>query len=105
MTFLMLSSAHGVSAQKNGYGAQNGSNNGYGNPDGYDLAAIDFLTEARIPRARPKERPYMLRDGGGLYLLDHPDRCEAVAASLCDWRPRVPAQLGHLPRNLTQSRA
>jgi integrase len=33
------------------------------------LAATDFLTEARIRRARPKERPYKLRDGGGLYLL------------------------------------
>jgi len=41
-------------------------------PDGYDLAATDFLTEARIRRARPKERPYKLRDGGGLYLLITP---------------------------------
>jgi integrase len=36
------------------------------------LAATDFLTEARIRRARPKERPYKLRDGGGLYLLITP---------------------------------
>ena len=41
-------------------------------PDGYDLAATDFLTEARIRRARPEE-PYKLRDGGGLYLLGHPN--------------------------------
>jgi len=40
--------------------------------DGYDLAATDFLTEVRIRRARPKERPYKLRDGGGLYLLITP---------------------------------
>jgi integrase len=36
------------------------------------LAATDFLTELRIRRARPKERPYKLRDGGGLYLLITP---------------------------------
>jgi len=36
------------------------------------LAATDFLTEVRIRRARPKERPYKLRDGGGLYLLITP---------------------------------
>lgn len=36
------------------------------------MAATDFLTEARIRRARPKERPYKLRDGGGLYLLITP---------------------------------
>jgi integrase len=36
------------------------------------LAATDFLTEARIRRAKPKERPYKLRDGGGLYLLITP---------------------------------
>jgi integrase len=36
------------------------------------LAATDFLTEVRIRRARPKERPYKLRDGGGLYLLVTP---------------------------------
>ena len=64
MAFLKLKSTQGVSAQKNGYGAQNGHNNGYGTPDGYDSAATDFLTEARIRRAKPKERPYKLRDGG-----------------------------------------
>ena len=36
------------------------------------MAATDFLTEARIRRARAKERPYKLRDGGGLYLLITP---------------------------------
>jgi Arm domain-containing DNA-binding protein len=38
------------------------------NPDGHALAATDFLTEARLRSARPKARPYKLRDGGGLYL-------------------------------------
>jgi integrase len=36
------------------------------------LTATDFLTEARIRRARAKERPYKLRDGGGLCLLITP---------------------------------
>lgn len=36
---------------------------------GYDLAATDFLTEARIRNAKPKGHPYKLRDGGGLFLL------------------------------------
>jgi len=49
-----------------------GTITGTATPDGYDLAATDFLTEARIRRARPKERPYKLRDGGGLYLLITP---------------------------------
>jgi integrase len=42
------------------------------NPDGYALAATDFLTEARLRSATPKARPYKLRDGGGLYLLVTP---------------------------------
>ena len=42
------------------------------NPDGYELAATDFLTEARLRSARPKARPYKLRDGRGLYLLVTP---------------------------------
>jgi len=42
------------------------------NPDGYDLPATDFLSDARIRRARARERPYKLRDGGGLYLLITP---------------------------------
>jgi hypothetical protein len=42
------------------------------NPDGYELAATDFLTEARLRGAKPKSRPYKLRDGGGLYLLVTP---------------------------------
>ena len=42
------------------------------NPDGYALTATDFLTEARLRSARPKARPYKLRDGGGLYLLVTP---------------------------------
>lgn len=33
------------------------------------MAATDFLTEARFRGAKPKSRPYKLRDGGGLYLL------------------------------------
>lgn len=33
------------------------------------MAATDFLTEARLRGAKPKSRPYKLRDGGGLYLL------------------------------------
>ena len=49
-----------------------GTITGTATPDGYDLAATDFLTEARIRSARPKERPYKLRDGGGLYLLITP---------------------------------
>ena len=32
----------------------------------------DLLTEARIRRAKPKARPYKLRDGGGLFLLITP---------------------------------
>jgi integrase len=39
---------------------------------GYDLAATDFLTEARLRSAKPKARPYKLRDGGGLFLLITP---------------------------------
>ena len=39
---------------------------------GYDLAATDFLTEARIRNAKPKGHPYKLRDGGGLFLLITP---------------------------------
>src|SRR3984893_18346613 len=42
------------------------------NPDGYALAATDFLTEAPLRSAPPKARPYKLRDGGGLYLLVTP---------------------------------
>jgi integrase len=36
------------------------------------MAAKDFLTEARIRSAKPKAKPYKLRDGGGLYLLITP---------------------------------
>jgi integrase len=36
------------------------------------LAATDFLTETRIRNAKPKARPYKLRDGGGLCLLVTP---------------------------------
>ena len=36
------------------------------------MAATDFLTEGRIRSARPKAKPYKLRDGGGLYLLITP---------------------------------
>ncbi|HSY06222.1 MAG TPA: integrase arm-type DNA-binding domain-containing protein [Steroidobacteraceae bacterium] len=36
------------------------------------MAATDFLTEARIRSAKPKGRPYKLRDGGGLFLLITP---------------------------------
>lgn len=39
---------------------------------GYVLAATDFLTEARLRSAKPKGRPYKLRDGGGLFLLITP---------------------------------
>jgi integrase len=39
---------------------------------GYDLAATDFLTEARLRSAKQKARPYKLRDGGGLFLLITP---------------------------------
>jgi hypothetical protein len=39
---------------------------------GYDLATTDFLTEARIRSAKPKDHPYKLRDGGGLFLLVTP---------------------------------
>lgn len=33
------------------------------------MAATDFLTEARLRSAKPKARPYKLRDGSGLFLL------------------------------------
>ena len=36
------------------------------------MAATDFLTEARLRSAKPKARPYKLRDGGGLFLLITP---------------------------------
>jgi len=36
------------------------------------LPATNFLTEARIRSAKPKGRPYKLRDGGGLFLLITP---------------------------------
>jgi integrase len=36
------------------------------------LAATDFLTETRLRSAKPKARPYKLRDGGGLFLLITP---------------------------------
>jgi len=39
---------------------------------GTSLAATDCLTEGRIRSARPKARPYKLRDGGGLYVLITP---------------------------------
>ena len=59
-------------AKKTGTVLETGTITGREAPDGYDLGATDFLTEARIRRARPKERPYKLRDGGGLYLLITP---------------------------------
>jgi len=36
------------------------------------MALTDFLTDARIRSAKPKTRPYKLRDGGGLFLLITP---------------------------------
>ena len=36
------------------------------------MAATHSLAEARIRSAKPKGRPYKLRDGGGLYLLITP---------------------------------
>jgi hypothetical protein len=53
----MLSSAHRASVQKTGTVLKTGTKTGTETPDRYDLAATDFLTEARIRRARPKERP------------------------------------------------
>src|SRR5437660_9097787 len=44
----------------------------HGLPAGTSLAATDCLTEGRIRSARPKARPYKLRDGGGLYVLITP---------------------------------
>ena len=58
--------------KKTGTVLKTGTITGTETPYGYDLAATDFLTEARVRRARPKERPYKLRDGGGLYLLITP---------------------------------
>ena len=58
--------------KKTGTVLKTGTITGTETPDGYELAATDFLSEARIRRARPKERPYKLRDGGGLYLLITP---------------------------------
>ncbi len=60
-------------AENGGYDHQSGYNSGYEqSPVGTTLAATDFLTETRIRSARPKARPYKLRDGGGLYLLVTP---------------------------------
>lgn len=53
----MLSSAQLVTGQKKGTALKTGTMTGTETADGYDLAATDFLTEARIRRARPKERP------------------------------------------------
>lgn len=39
------------------------------------------LTETRIRAAKPKDKPYKLRDGRGLYLLITP-------AGACFWRLR-----------------
>jgi hypothetical protein len=39
---------------------------------GTTMALADFLTEARIRSAKPKTRPYKLRDGGGPFLLITP---------------------------------
>jgi integrase len=36
------------------------------------MALTDFLTDAQIRSAKPKTRPYKLRDGGGLFLLITP---------------------------------
>ena len=59
--------------ENGGYKLQSGYNSGYEqSPVGTTLAATDFLTESRIRSARPKARPYKLRDGGGLYLLVTP---------------------------------
>lgn len=40
--------------------------------DGYNLAGTDFLTDSIVRTAKPKARPYKLKDGGGLYLLVTP---------------------------------
>ena len=40
--------------------------------DGYNLAGTDFLTDSLVRTAKPKARPYKLKDGGGLYLLVTP---------------------------------
>lgn len=50
---------------------------------GYDLAATDFLTEARIRNAKPKGHPYKLRDGGGLWGLDQCELSGASATFVC----------------------
>jgi integrase len=73
MRNLLLKNAQGVSAKNCGYELVCGYNCGYGNPLRVRiLAATDFLTDTRIRSARPKARPYKLRDGGGLYLLITP---------------------------------
>jgi hypothetical protein len=64
----LLSSAQRVAAKTTGTETKRGTITGTENPDGYDLAATDSLTEARLRGAKPKSRPYKLRDGGGLYL-------------------------------------
>src|SRR5580698_8044002 len=74
MRNLLLKNAQGVSAKNCGYELVCGYNCGYGNPLRVRiLAATDFLTDTRIRSARPKARPYKLRDGGGLYLLITPN--------------------------------
>jgi integrase len=40
--------------------------------DGYNLGGTDFLTDSLVRTAKPKARPYKLKDGGGLYLLVTP---------------------------------
>ena len=42
--------------KKTGTVLKTGTITGTETPDGYELAATDFLSEARIRRARPKER-------------------------------------------------
>ena len=70
--FVYAPGAQAVSAQNGGYGARGGYNGGYEHPPVGTTLITDLLTEARIRRARPKARPYKLRDGGGLFLLITP---------------------------------
>jgi hypothetical protein len=40
------------------------------------------LTDSAIRNAKPKDKPYKLADGAGLYLLGHPEGRKMVAVGL-----------------------
>ena len=56
-----------------------------------------MLTNALISAAKPREKPFKLSDGGGLYLLVNPDRQALVAAQVPGPRQGEAAELGRFP--------